>query len=271
MNQDHDHLDHVARDAAELHGHLTRYLRAHATARWSQMIRAGAHFTAPEAWSILSPSKMAANLVRTERERIEGSPLYALGPSASSAAIEAGEAGIVLTPDALPAPSGSIYFHHPVAEPGPDRVGSARIVTWGAPPPSMGLPGMWLTWYVDLRKHTAPAAAAIAAMQPDARVMLDQENFLRFLPGIEHRLIPGEPPPDETARILRTVLLALFAIKTRLMPTVQIQAAHPGSGTTTVHVADVPSQDLPGLPLAVARAAGQHSIDVLKRQQSGAD
>ena len=271
MNPDQDGFDHVARDAAELHRHLTRYLRGHAPARWSQMIRAGAHFTVPEAWSILSPSKMAANLVRTERERIEGAPLYALGPSASSAAIEAGEAGIVLTPDALPAPSGSIYFRHPIAVPGPDRVGSARIVTWGAPPPSMGLPGMWLTWYVDLRKHTAPAAAAIAAMQPDARVMLDQENFLRFLPAIDNRLIPGEPPPDETARILRTVLLALFAIKTGLMPTVQLQAPHPGPGTTTVRVADVPTQDLPALPLTVARAAGQHSIDVIKRHQSEAD
>jgi hypothetical protein len=271
VNQDSDNLEHVAHDAAQLHGHLTRYLRAHAPARWSQMIRAGAQFTVPEAWSILSPSKMAANLVRTERIRLEGSPLYALGSQASSAAIEAGDAGILLTPDALPAPSGSIYFHHPFAESGPGRVGSARIVTWGAPPPSMGLPGLWLTWYVDLRTHTAPEAAAIAAMQPDARVALDQENFLRFLPGIERRLIPGEPPSDEIARILRTVLLALFAIKAGLMPTVQLRAAHPGSGASPVHVVDVPSQDLPGLPSAVARAASQHSVEVLKRWQLGAD
>jgi hypothetical protein len=268
MNPDPDTLETVARDAAELHGQLTRYLRTYAPALWAQLIRAGAEFTGPEAWSILSPSKRAANLVRAERDRIQGAPLYALGPAASAAAIEARAAGIVLTPDVLPAPSGSIYFHHPVAEPGPHRVGNARLVTWGAPPPSMGLPGMWLTWYVDLRENTAPA---MAATQPDARVMLDQENFLRFLPGIERRLIPGEPPADETARILRTVLLALFAIKDGLMPTVHVQSAPLSPGTAAVHVADVPSEDLPKLPLAVAQAAGRHSLQALQRHQPGGE
>ena len=250
-----DQIESVARDAAGLHGELTRYLRVHASARWSEMIRAGAQFTVPEAWSILSPSKMAASLVRAERERVEGAPLYALGPQASAAAIEVGVAGIVLTPDILPAPSGSIYFHLPVAEAGPHRAGPARIVTWGDPAPSTGLPGMWLTWYADMRASEHPA---VTAHQPDARVVLDQENFLRFLPAIQSQLMPGEAPADETSRILRTIVLTLFAIKQGFMPTRQVQVADAKPGTS-VHVVSIPNEVLPGLPLAIARAAGVHS------------
>ncbi|WP_034262039.1 hypothetical protein [Actinospica robiniae] len=254
-------IEAVARDAAEMRSELTRYLRAYAPARWSQMIRTGVEFTIPEAWSILSPSKMAANLVRAERDRIEGTPFYALDPEVSAAAIQAGVAGIILTPDALPAPSGSIYFHHPVAEPGPHRAGPARIVTWGAPPPSMGLPGLWLTWYADLRESKDPA---VAAMQPDARIVLDQENFLRFLPAIDDRLIPGEPPATETARILRTVLLALFAIKDGLLPTREINAPPAGNEGCIVHVASAPGEDPSELPRAMVRAATRHSEEALR-------
>jgi hypothetical protein len=250
-----DEVESVARDAAQLHGELKRYLRVYACAHWSSMIRAGAEFTAPEAWSILSPSKMAASLVRAERERVENTPLYALDLGASSAAIRAGAAGIVLTPDVLPAPSGSIYFHLPVAEPGPHRTGPARIVTWGAPAPSMGLPGMWLTWYADMRDGMH---RAVAAAQPDARVILDQENFLRFLPAIQSQLMPGEPPADETSRILRTVMLALFAIKQGLMETKEVHVADAASNTP-VQVAHVTDQDAEGLPLAIAETAGLHS------------
>lgn len=245
----------VAREATDLYGELKRYLRVYASAHWSQLIRAGAEFTAPEAWSILSPSKMAASLVRAERERVENAPLYALGPQASAAAIRAGQAGIVLTPDVLPAPSGTIYFHRPIAEPGPHRTAPAHIVTWGDPPPSMGLPGMWLTWYVDMRDGKHPA---LAARQPDARVILDQENFLRFLPAVQSQLMPGEPPADETSRILRTVILALFAIKQGLMPVREVQAGDAATGSV-VRAASVPDDDLPGLPLAIAEAAGLHS------------
>ena len=255
-----DEIEPVAREAAELHGELRRYLRVYASAHWSQLIRAGAEFTAPEAWSILSPSKMAANLVRAERERVENAPLYALGPQASAAAIEVGVAGIVLTPDILPAPSGSIYFHLPVAEPGPDRTGPARIVTWGDPAPSMGLPGMWLTWYADMRDGSHPA---VVAAQPDARVIIDQENFLRFLPAIQRQLMPGEPPADESSRILRTVILALFAIKQGLMATEEVQVGEAAS-STAVQVARVPDQDLEGLPMAIASAAGLHSQHVVR-------
>jgi hypothetical protein len=248
-------MEPVARDAAQLHGELKRYLRVYAPSAWSQMIRSGAEFTAPEAWSILSPSKMAASLVRAERERVENTPLYALDLKASSAAIRAGAAGIVLTPDILPAPSGSIYFHLPVAEPGLQRTGPARIVTWGDPAPSMGLPGMWLTWYADMRDGAYPA---VAAAQPHARVILDQENFLRFLPAIQRQLMPGEPPADETSRVLRTVILVLFAIRQGILATREVHVDGADS-STPVQVASVADQDLEELPLAIANAAGLHS------------
>lgn len=255
-----DENEPVARDAAELHGELTRFLRAYASAHWSQMIRAGAEFTVPEAWSVLSPSKMAASLARAERERVEHAPLYALDENASLAAIRVAQAGIVLTPDILPAPSGSIYFHLPIAEPGPNRTGPARIVTWGDPAPSMGLPGMWLTWYADMRDGAHPE---VVAAQPDARVLLDQENFLRFLPAIQSQLMPGEAPADETSRILRTVILALFAIKQGLIATREVQVGD-GPRATSVLLASVPDQDLDGLPLAIANAAGVHSQHVIR-------
>ena len=101
------------------------------------------------------------------------------------------------------------------------------------------------------------------AAQPDARVLLDQENFLRFLPAIQSQLMPGEAPADETSRILRTVILALFAVKQGLIATREVQVGD-GPRGTSVLLASVPDQDLDGLPLAIANAAGVHSQHVIR-------
>ena len=75
--------------------------------------------------------------------------------------------------------------------------------------------------------------------------------------------MPGEPPADETSRVQRTVILALFAIKQGLMAAEEVQVGEAAS-STSVQVARVPDQDLEGPPIAIAGAAGLHGLHVIQ-------
>jgi len=256
-----DDTNEIARKAVGLREELLRTVRESAPDTWAQMIRHGARFTMPEAWSVLDPTDQAARLAETELRRVIDGPLYALGHGACRAVIDASCAGLLLAPDILPAPSGSVYFHTPIALPGPDRVGSVMIATWGPPPPAMGLPGLWLTWYADPRES---GEAARIGLPPTTGVRIDQEHFLRFFPAIDQRLMPGTAPAEETSRILRTVLLTLLGIRQELLPGRTIQPASAAeSGDRSAPPVRVVEIADPAIPRRLAEAAGAHAMKLL--------
>ena len=258
-----NHAADTARHAETTREDLLRYLADTAPGMWAEMIRLGTAFTAPEAWSVLPPTNQAEKLTAAEARRVTGGPLYAAGHQVSRALIDAASAGLLLAPEILPAASGSIYFHTPIADAGPDRVGAVTLATWGPPPPAMGLPGMWLSWYTDVRTSADPALTAAARA---TGVLLDQEHFLRFFPAIDQRLIPGTAPAHETARILRIVLLTLFGISQSHLPVGHVHPtgrAGKSSASSAVGVIEVPDHALSALPGQLARAAGAHAVKLL--------